>query len=450
MNAVAVSGGLKQWLNLWVVNFQSLKLNYEKEPIKRDEISLWEKNARFLGKLFSPLPYILMAFIGVAIPTGLLQASFDQWPPILLFVAALFGVFLAGAGTFFFHSLDLIIKSVITAFMIAFSIFSPVIFYLIWASAINLGLKCLLSILAFLFAFSGIYSLLMLPALIKVFFKTLAIDNDRQAHFLFVASMALLGWGLWLQNGGNWQGMAALNIPFVLPLLDWSIPWTESIGFPFALLGYVHDPAGAVVSGIAQAHSGEIVALLGAATLLLLFAKAQLKNAGTPLHPALPLLTLALLLASVCLDIALHWSGAPVLPPALILFNRAFAVLALGVLVFWWGNIPIGGETVPGAENDLGIARGQAAMRALKVCFWCVALVFVMTAASHFSGEWRHGIRLILVGLWMVPARMAINFPNDYRDDLQQYRKAKQMWEQSYSPARIVPTKAEIDSALGD
>lgn len=314
------------------------------------------------------------------------------------------------------------------------------------ASNVELETK-LITIAVLLGLLAGCLTLIYkLPDLLKRLFS----GKTQQAYSLFILSMAALGWGLWLQNGGNWQGMAALNIPFVLPLLDWSIPWTESIGFPFALLGYIHDPAGAVVSGIAQAHSGEIVALLGAATLLLLFAKAQLKNAGTPLHPALPLLTLALLLASVCLDIALHWSGAPALHPAMILFNRAFSVLALGVLLFWWGNIPIGGEDVPGAESDMGIARGKAAMRALKICFWCVGLVFVMTAASHFSGEWRHGIRLILVGLWMVPARMAINFPNDYRDDLQQYRKAKQMWEQSYSPARIVPTKAEIDNALGD
>lgn len=454
MNAAAVSGGLKQWLNLWVVNFQSLKLKYEKEPLERDSLKFINKKAHCSGSLSDKLePYFyLLSYpaLGYVFVLYFLEKSgvnsLYQWALVGLAI----GFFLYSALRFFHYAADIIIYSIFTCISIIFVPFAPKFFYLIGTENIHLGGKFMFLLFGFFVAFYGIYSFLMLPALLKVFFRTLATDKDRQAHLLFLLSMAALGWGLWLQNGGHWQNMAVLNSPIVVPLLNWKIPFTESLGFLFALLGFVHDPVAGVLSVATQAYISAF-ALFMCAGVLGLFAEIRLHKSAVGVQPRFALLAFVLFWLAVFVEVVLHWSGAPVLHPSLIVFNRAFAVLAFAVYLFWRRAAKYG-EPVRGADGVFKAACDWAEVEGWKIAAWLLGVLWLSTQLSHV---WLNGfpepIQYILCSvLLVVPLRKIIGFKHEFDTLLAPYRNALQLERDSYQPPPVIATEKETSDALGD
>lgn len=279
--------------------------------------------------------------------------------------------------------------------------------------------------------------------------KTLYLDKDRQAHTLFVASSALLGWGLWLQNGGNWQGMAVMNAPIVVPLVHWEIPFTESVALPFALFGFVHDPVGSAVSTVAHAPLNATLALFSGAAVLFFFAVNRLQYSVVGVRPEWAWLAFALGCAAVYLDVALHWAGAPALPFVLILFNRAVAVLALGVYLFWRTDAKRG-LPVPGVTNEYKTAFDMADQSAWKIAAWLLGLLWAATQFSHgFGGEFPEWVKTVLIGLLVAfPVRDAVKFNSEFRNALGRYNQLAALYQQSYKPPSTVATDAQIRDAL--
>lgn len=301
------------------------------------------------------------------------------------------------------------------------------------------------------FGWGGLaFIVLAAPFYLAKILNTYRIDKDRQAHLLFVASVALLGWALWLQNGGNWQQMAVLDSPIVLPLVNWKIPFTDSIGFLFALLGFVHDPVAGSLSVAVQAHINEIVLFMGAG-LLFLFAEIRLHKSAVGVQPRFALLAFVLFWLAVFVEVALHWSGTPALPPELILFNRAFAVLAFGVYLFW-RRVAKYGEPVRGADGVFKAACDWAELEGWKIAAWLLGLLWLSTQLSHtwlndFPEAIQYIICIVLLG---VPLRKIIGFKHEFDTLLVPYRNALQLERESYQPPPVVATEKETRDALGD
>lgn len=290
-----------------------------------------------------------------------------------------------------------------------------------------------------------LFSIYELPSSLKRLFS----DKDQQAHLLFVASMAALGWGLWLQNGGNWQGMAVMNAPIVVPLVHWEIPFTESVALPFALFGFVHDPVGSAVSTVAHASLNTTLALFSGAAVLFFFAVNRLQFSVVGVRPEQAWLAFALGCAATYLDVALHWAGAPVLHPALILFNRTVAVLALGVYLFWRTDAKRG-LPVPGVTNEYKTAFDMADQSAWKIAAWLLGLLWAATQFSHgFGGEFPEWVKTVLIGLLVAfPVRDAVKFNSEFRNALGRYNQLAALYQQSYKPPSTVATDAQIRDAL--
>lgn len=289
-----------------------------------------------------------------------------------------------------------------------------------------------------------------LPALVVGVCGTLRADKDRQAHLLFLLSMAALGWALWLQSGGHWQQMAVLDSPVVVPLLNWKIPLTDPLGFLFALLGFVHDPVAGSLSVASQAHISALT-LFVAAGLLFLFAEIRLHKSEVGIQPRFALLAFVLFWATVFLDVALHWSGAPVLPPELILFNRAFAVLAFAVYLFW-RRVAKNGEPVRGADGVFKRACDWAEVEGWKIAAWLLGVLWLATELSYLwpSGFPEQVKYLLCVALLAVPVRKIIGFKHEFDSYLSAYRNAQQLERESYQPPPVIATADETRRALGD
>lgn len=289
-----------------------------------------------------------------------------------------------------------------------------------------------------------------LPLLLVGAVGTIRLDKDRQAHLLFLLSMAALGWALWLQNGGHWQKMAVLDSPIVLPLVNWKIPFTDSIGFLFALLGFVHDPVAGSLSVAVQAHINEIVLFMGAG-LLFLFAEIRLHKSAVGVQPRFALLAFVLFWLAVFVEVALHWSSAPVFHPALILFNRALAVLAFGVYLFW-RRVAKYGEPVRGADGVFKAACDWAELEGWKIAAWLLGVLWLSTQLSHtWLDDFPEAIQYILcIVLLGVPLRKIIGFKHEFDSLLAPYRNALQLERESYQPPPVVATEKETRDALGD
>ena len=304
----------------------------------------------------------------------------------------------------------------------------------------------------FVFFGWGFLVLLVVAApfcLVKIL-NTYRTDKDRQAYMLFVASMAALGWGLWLQNSGHWQQMAVLDSPVVVPLLNWKIPLTDPLGFLFALLGFVHDPVEGSLSVASQVPISALT-LFVAAGLLFLFAEIRLHKSEVGIQPRFALLAFVLFWAAVFLDVALHWSGAPVLPPELILFNRAFAVLAFAVYLFW-RRVAKNGEPVRGADGVFKRACDWAEVEGWKIAAWLLGVLWLATELSYLwpSGFPEQVKYLLCVALLAVPVRKIIGFKHEFDSYLSAYRNAQQLERESYQPPPVIATADETRRALGD
>ena len=208
-----------------------------------------------------------------------------------------FAIFLFPLWKFLEYAADPIIRHLLIA----------IIAFLVILLEINDG-----SLFYGFFGWGGIaFIVLSAPFYLAKIFNTFRVDKDRQAHLLFVASMVLLGWALWLQNGGNWQSMAAFNAPVVLPVMHWEIPFTESAALPFALFGFVHDPAGAVVSTVAHAPLNTTLALFAAAAVLFFFAVERLQYSVVGVRPALAWWAFALGCAGLCCTNGMRGKRSP-------------------------------------------------------------------------------------------------------------------------------------------
>jgi hypothetical protein len=354
-----------------------------------------------------------------------------------------FGACSVAAFTFFLHALDIIFYFCVMSLL---PFFIPILLFFSQEPQ---------SHVVYLFAFTAatLFFLAlwyMVPAAFMSTLRTLTTDKDRQAHLLFVASMALLGWGLWLQNGGNLQNMAVLDSPIVLPLVNWKIPFTDSLGFLFALLGFVHDPVAGSLSVAVQAHINEIALFMGAG-LLFLFAEIRLHKSAVGVQPRFALLAFVLFWLAVFVEVALHWSSAPALHPAVILFNRAFAVLAFGVYLFW-RRVAKYGEPVRGADGVFKAACDWAELEGWKIAAWLLGLLWLST---QLSDVWLNGfpepIQYILyIVLLGVPLRKIIGFKHEFDSLLAPYRNALQLERESYQPPPVVATEKETRDALGD
>ncbi len=280
--------------------------------------------------------------------------------------------------------------------------------------------------------------------------NTYSATKDRQAHLLFLLSMAALGWALWLQSGGHWQQMAVLDSPVVVPLLNWKIPLTDNLGFLFALLGFVHDPVAGSLSVASQAPISALT-LFVAAGLLFLFAEIRLHKSEVGIQPRFALLAFVLFWATVFLDVALHWSGALVLPPELILFNRAFAVLAFAVYLFW-RRVAKNGEPVRGADGVFKRACDWAEVEGWKIAAWLLGVLWLATELSYLwpSGFPEQVKYLLCVALLAVPVRKIIGFKHEFDSYLSAYRNAQQLERESYQPPPVIATADETRRALGD
>lgn len=343
-------------------------------------------------------------------------------------------LFALAAGVFVMYAADLIIMSCIGGGGLFF-------YYFLLAHEHNttpaqIFLFCLLpAFLVFLY---------LLPAYIQSGWRTFRRDKDRQAHMLFLLSMATLVWALWLQNGGNWQQMARLNVPI------FEIPWTESLGFPLAIVGFVHDPVGSAVSSMVQASANQTLVIILAAGALFALAENRLHQSKVGVRPRFALLVFALLVVSVCFEIAIHAARAPVLHPFLILFNRAFAVLALGVYLFW-RRVAKNGEPVRGADGEYRKACDYAEKRAWKIALWLLGLVWL---ATQLSPGFPNGFPPLVLSAFGIAASFPfvwiVNFKSEFDNQLGHYNDALRMQKASYEPPPISASDDEIRSALGD
>ena len=272
---------------------------------------------------------------------------------------------------------------------------------------------------------------------------------DRQAHLLFAASMAALGWALWLQNSGHWQQMAVLDSPVTIPGF-FTIPFTASVSFPFALLGWVENPIQSAVSTVAHAPFNVTIALFVGAALLFFFAINRLQYSAVGVRPALAWLAFALFCAAGYLDVGLHWRGAPALPPELIVFNRAFAVLALGVYLFWRGKAMQAFEQVDGESGEYQAAFKLADGTARKIALWLLGLLWVAVQVSHWFGggfpEWIVTVLLALL-VWF-PVQDLINFKSQFQAALGRYNKLLALHRASYKPPSTLATDEQVRDAL--
>ena len=291
--------------------------------------------------------------------------------------------------------------------------------------------------------------LMSIPGLYISILRTFRIDKDRQAHLLFLLSMAALALGLFLQNGGNWQQMASLNSPITIPGFA-PIPFTASISFPFALLGWIENPAGAVLSSASAASTNVILALFASAAALFFFAANRIQLSAVGVRPEFALLAFALFWVSVLFDVALHWHSAPVLPPALVLFNRAFAVLALVVSLFW-RNAAKRGKDVPGADGEYIKACDAAEQTARKIGLWLLGLVWLATQLSHanLSPVAFYWVKFVMISAFIaIPLRLMIQFKLDFQKALGRYNQLLDLWQQSYKAPSTVATDAQVRDAL--
>lgn len=357
----------------------------------------------------------------------------------LFVIHLLITLFTASMFCFTLYALDLF-------FIVLYGIFFVFISAWLLEQAISLSLVGKAVLLIFLPIIIEFYFILIyfLPSWCRIWFRTIVYDKDRQAHMLFMLSMAVLAWGLWLQSGGNWQQIAVLKVPI------FEIPWTESLGFPLAIVGFVHDPVGSAVSSVVQASANQTLVIILAAVALFALAENRLHQSAVGVRPKFAALVFALLVVSVCLEIALHAAGAPDLPSVLILFNRAFAVLALGVYLFW-RRVAKNGEPVRGADGEFRKACDYAEKQALKIALWLLGLVWLATQLSHgFPNGFpplvlsAFGIAASFPFVWMV------NFKREFDNQLGHYNEALRMQRASYEPPPISASDDEIRRALGD
>lgn len=353
-----------------------------------------------------------------------------------------FGVAIMAAFTFIGYAIDVIFVfcSVLLLFLIL-----PLAGLVDFISGNDIPLLLAIGCIIYLLLFSWLPFAVFLSVL-----KTISVDKDRQAHLLFLLSMAALGWALWLQSGGHWQQMAVLDSPIVVPLLNWKIPLTDNLGFLFALLGFVHDPVAGSLSVASQVPISALT-LFVAAGLLFLFAEIRLHKSEVGIQPRFALLAFVLFWAAVFLDVALHWSGAPVLLPELILFNRAFAVLAFAVYLFW-RRVAKNGEPVRGADGVFKRACDWAEVEGWKIAAWLLGVLWLATELSYLwpSGFPEQVKYLLCVALLAVPVRKIIGFKHEFDSYLSAYRNAQQLERESYQPPPVIATADETRRALGD
>lgn len=301
-----------------------------------------------------------------------------------------------------------------------------------------------------------LFLLYMLPAFMKASWRTFWRDKSRQAHMLFLLSMAALGWALWLLNGGNWQQMAAFNSPVKIPFFD-AIPYTDIVAAPFALVGLIENSG--VWYSTFKAHFVDIVASLSAAAVLFFFAINRLGISIAPLRPQFGLFAFAIFFLAVYLEIALHWAGAPALPPELILFNRAFAVLAFAVYLFWrerCKDAPDADfEKDDNGDFDEAIASylnacDEAEARAWHIATWLLALVLAATFLSRLSlSDFPYLPFALIIGLFLFyPVRLMMTFNGDFQAALLRYNKLLKLHQKTYQSPPTVATREQIQEAL--
>ena len=357
------------------------------------------------------------------------------------------------------HALLCSVVGVVLGIIFLFLVYaSDIIFIILVVATITLVVLFFLLFLSYEAFFVGLDAFLVFIVLLCLFsffimkylsffykaLKTLWKDFDRQAHFLFLLSMATLAYALWLQNGGNWHQMARLNVPI------FEIPWTESLGFPLAIVGFVHDPVGSAVSSVVQASANQTLVIILAAVALFALAENRLHQSAVGVRPKFAALVFALLVVSVCLEIALHAAGAPDLPSVLILFNRAIAVLALGVYLFW-RRVAKNGEPVRGADGEFRKACDYAEKQALKIALWLLGLVWLATQLSHGFPNGFPPLVLSAFGIAAsVPFVWIVNFKREFDNQLGHYNEALRMQRASYEPPPISASDDEIRRALGD
>jgi len=168
-------------------------------------------------------------------------------------------------------------------------------------------------------------------------------------------------------------------------------------------------------------------------------------------QPRFALLAFVLFWLAVFVEVALHWSGTPALPPELILFNRAFAVLAFAVYLFW-RRVAKKGEPVRGADGVFKAACDWAELEGWKIAAWLLGVLWLSTQLSHV---WLNGFPepikdILFVVLLAVPLRKIIGFKHEFDSLLAPYHDALQLERDSYQPPPVVATEKETRGALGD
>jgi len=439
---------LKQWFNV------SRLINKE----ARNELA--ERNLLFTFPAFGEMDFFNKLCISIAVFELLLFSYMGcvgyliqskvswLWACSVVFYAFIIAPFMLG---FIIYAADLIFYALLSVGIPLLSVYGIIQLteFITFGQGDLIAKLAAFAATAFL-AFICLSMMLMsIPGLYISILRTFGIDKDRQAHLLFMLSMAALGWALWLQSGGNWQQMALLNSPITLPGFD-PIPFTASISFPFALLGWIENSAGSALSFASAASTNEILALFASAAVLFFFASNRIQLSAVGVRPEFALLAFALFWVSVLFDVALHWHSAPVLPPVLILFNRAFAVLALCVSLFW-RNAAKRGEDVPGADGEYRKACDAAEQTARKIGLWLLALVWLATQLSHanISPVAFYWIKAAMIGVFVaIPLRLMIQFKSDFQKALGRYNQLLALWQQSYKPPPTVATDAQVRDAL--
>lgn len=361
-------------------------------------------------------------------------------------------IFAQAAGLFLFYAADLLLLGAFAIFLIALLPFEARFFYELFTvpqpNLVSYFLRACCSIFVLLFAIIGITLLYLFTAGVGAVIRTLKRDRDRQAHLLFLLSMAALGSALWLQSGGNWQSMAALNVPISIPGF-FTIPNTEILNFPFALLGLIDNPVGSAVSAGAHSSLNQALLLLAVSLGFFFLASNVLSYSPEVPQPVFVWLALALCAAAVCVDISFHWYGASLWPPYVILFNRAFAILAGGVYLFWRSKGKKG-FPVPGASGEFQLAFEMADQSARRIALWLLGFVVVATQSSIvLKGElpeWSITVGVVIFTLF--PFRYMTNFKREFDEARGRYDELRDLSENSYSPPSTVATDEQVRDAL--
>lgn len=284
-------------------------------------------------------------------------------------------------------------------------------------------------------------------------FINIRFNLEKRAYFLLILVAITIMMAFANHEQAAWAFWQAHSIPIVIPGLDWKIPGTDALGFPFALIGFYNSPIAAGMEGASHARI-IVFSLYALAFFLFIFARILLEKGRVLLEPGLVLCVFSLLVLSFSFEILSHANGFPIKEKDMDLVlagNRIFALVMLVLLLFWRETAKASSETVPGANGLFYQAMTAAEDDAKTIGGATLFLIWLYTQLSHV---WPGGFPdLVTKGMCFLasfPFIHALNFVRKQRKNpyYQQYMEALKISRRSPNPPPAEPSPEDIDRGL--